>query len=70
MSVNFDDPESLGTGATPIHPAFMTDIADAYESAYTIMMNLEPHLDTEAGRFLCGVANRTVRCNNLVSQDL
>ncbi len=23
-----------------LHPAFMTDIADAYESAYTIMMNL------------------------------
>ena len=24
----------------PIHPDFMSDIADAYESAYTIMMNL------------------------------
>ena len=24
----------------PIHPDFMSDISDAYESAYTIMLNL------------------------------
>ena len=37
--INFDDPEHSHR-CNPIHPAFMTDIADAYESAYTIMMNL------------------------------
>ena len=38
-AINFDDPEHSHR-CNPIHPAFMTDIADAYESAYTIMMNL------------------------------
>ena len=37
--INFDDPERSHR-CNPIHPAFMTDIADAYESAYTIMLNL------------------------------
>ena len=37
--INFDDPEHSHR-CNPIHPNFMTDIADAYESAYTIMMNL------------------------------
>lgn len=37
--LNFDDPEHSHR-CNPIHPDFMTDIADAYESAYTIMMNL------------------------------
>ena len=37
--INFDDPEHSHR-CNAIHPDFMTDIADAYESAYTIMMNL------------------------------
>ena len=37
--INFDDPERSHR-CNPIHPDFMSDIADAYESAYTIMMNL------------------------------
>ena len=37
--INFDDPEHSHR-CNPIHPEFMSDIADAYESAYTIMMNL------------------------------
>lgn len=37
--INFDDPERSHR-CNPIHPAFMSDIADAYESAYTIMLNL------------------------------
>lgn len=37
--INFDDPEHSHR-CNPIHPDFMSDIADAYESAYTIMMNL------------------------------
>ena len=34
--INFDDPRRSHR-CNPIHPDFMTDIADAYESAYTIM---------------------------------
>jgi hypothetical protein len=37
--INFDDTEHSHR-CNPIHPDFMSDIADAYESAYTIMMNL------------------------------
>ena len=37
--INFGDPEHSHR-CNPIHPDFMSDIADAYESAYTIMMNL------------------------------
>ncbi|MBX9049617.1 TraM recognition domain-containing protein [Bacteroides thetaiotaomicron] len=37
--INFDDP-SRSHRCNPIHPDFMTDISDAYESAYTIMLNL------------------------------
>lgn len=37
--INFDDPERSHR-CNPIHPDFMSDIADAYESAYTIMLNL------------------------------
>lgn len=38
-AINFDDPERSHR-CNPLHPAFLTDIADAYESSYTIMMNL------------------------------
>jgi len=37
--INFDDP-LRSHRCNPIHPDFMTDIADAYESAYTIILNL------------------------------
>lgn len=37
--INFDDLERSHR-CNPINPAFMTDISDAYESAYTVMMNL------------------------------
>ena len=37
--INFDDP-SKSHRSNPLNPLFMTDIADAYESAYTIMLNL------------------------------
>lgn len=37
--INFDDPRRSHR-CNPITPAFMTDISDAYESAYTIMLNL------------------------------
>ena len=36
--INFDDPRKSHR-CNPINPAFMTDISDAYESAYTIMLN-------------------------------
>ena len=37
--INFDDPRRSHR-CNPIHPDFMSDISDAYESAYTIMLNL------------------------------
>ncbi len=37
--INFDDPRRSHR-CNPINPEFMTDISDAYESAYTIMLNL------------------------------
>lgn len=36
--INFDDP-SRSHRCNPINPSFMEDISDAYESAYTIMLN-------------------------------
>ncbi len=49
--INFDDPERSHR-CNPIHPAFMTDIADAYESAYTIMLNLNRSWVQKQGDFL------------------
>lgn len=37
--INFDDP-ARSHRCNPINPSFMSDISDAYESAYTIMLNL------------------------------
>ena len=37
--INFDDP-SRSHRCNPINPSFMDDISDAYETAYTIMLNL------------------------------
>jgi DNA-binding transcriptional regulator YbjK len=37
--INFDDP-TRSHRCNPINPSFMSDISDAYESAYTIMLNL------------------------------
>lgn len=37
--INFDDPRHSHR-CNPLSPAFLTDISDAYESAYTIMLNL------------------------------
>nr|WP_313385988.1 type IV secretory system conjugative DNA transfer family protein [Chishuiella sp.] len=37
--INFDDP-SKSHRCNPLNPDFMTDISDAYEAAYTIMLNL------------------------------
>ena len=37
--INFDDPRRSHR-CNPINPRFMADISDAYESAYTIMLNL------------------------------
>ncbi|RKT01808.1 conjugal transfer protein MobC [Chryseobacterium defluvii] len=37
--INFDDPRKSHR-CNPLNPAFMTDISDAYEAAYTIMLNL------------------------------
>ncbi len=37
--INFDDPRRSHR-CNPLNPEFMTDISDAYEAAYTIMLNL------------------------------
>lgn len=39
LVINFDNPKQSHR-CNPIDPDFMTDIADAYEAAYTIMLNL------------------------------
>jgi hypothetical protein len=48
--INFDDPERSHR-CNPISPEFMTDIADAYESAYTIMLNLNKTWIQKQGDF-------------------
>lgn len=48
--INFDDP-SRSHRCNPLNPAFMNDIADAYESAYTIMLNLNRTWVTKQGDF-------------------
>ena len=48
--INFDDPMKSHR-CNPINPAFMTDISDAYESAYTIMLNLNRSWIQKQGDF-------------------
>ena len=48
--INFDDPKKSHR-CNPINPAFMTDISDAYESAYTIMLNLNRSWIQKQGDF-------------------
>ena len=48
--INFDDPRRRHR-CNPINPAFMTDISDAYESAYTIMLNLNRSWIQKQGDF-------------------
>ncbi|MDR2913360.1 MAG: YWFCY domain-containing protein [Tannerella sp.] len=48
--INFDNPEKSHR-CNPIAPEFMTDISDAYESAYTIMLNLNKTWIQKQGDF-------------------
>ena len=48
--INFDGPRRSHR-CNPIHPDFMTDISDAYESAYTIMLNLNKTWVQKQGDF-------------------
>lgn len=48
--INFDDPRRSNR-CNPIAPEFMTDISDAYESAYTIMLNLNKTWIQKQGDF-------------------
>jgi hypothetical protein len=48
--INFDDPRRSHR-CNPINPEFMTDISDAYESAYTIMLNLNRSWIQKQGDF-------------------
>ena len=48
--INFDDPRRSHR-CNPINPKFMVDIGDAYESAYTIMLNLNKTWIQKQGDF-------------------
>lgn len=48
--INFDDPRRSHR-CNPINAKFMTDISDAYESAYTIMLNLNKTWIQKQGDF-------------------
>lgn len=48
--INFDDPRRSHR-CNPLNPTFMTDISDAYEAAYTIMLNLNKSWITKQGDF-------------------
>jgi hypothetical protein len=48
--INFDDPRRSHR-CNPINATFMTDISDAYESAYTIMLNLNKTWIQKQGDF-------------------
>ncbi len=48
--INFDDPRRSHR-CNPIHPDFMEDITDAYESTYTIMLNLNKSWVQKQGDF-------------------
>lgn len=48
--INFDDPRK-SLRCNPIDPRFMNDITDAYDSAYTIMLNLNKSWAQKQGDF-------------------
>ncbi|WP_267740314.1 conjugal transfer protein MobC [Myroides injenensis] len=48
--INFDDPRKSHR-CNPLNPEFMTDISDAYEAAYTIMLNLNKSWILKQGDF-------------------
>lgn len=48
--INFDDP-ARSHRCNPINPSFMEDISDAYESSYTIMLNLNKNWVQKQGDF-------------------
>ena len=48
--INFDDPK-ISHRCNPLNPNFMTDISDAYEAAYTIMLNLNRSWIQKQGDF-------------------
>ena len=48
--INFDDP-SRSHRCNPLNPKFMTDISDAYESSYSIMLNLNRSWAAKQGDF-------------------
>ncbi|ATR95057.1 conjugal transfer protein TraG [Porphyromonas gingivalis] len=49
--INFDDP-ARSHRCNPINPSFMEDISDAYESSFTIMLNLNKNWVQKQGDFL------------------
>ena len=48
----------------------MTDISDAYEASYTIMLNLNRTWIQKQGDFFCRVTHNLAGCHHLVLEDL
>lgn len=48
--INFDDPRRSHR-CNPLNPSFLSDIADAYESSYVIMLNLNRSWIQKQGDF-------------------
>ncbi len=67
--INFDDPRRSHR-CNPIHPDFMEDITDAYESAYTIMLNLNKTWVQKQGDFFVESPIILFASYYLVSQNL
>lgn len=44
----------------------MSDIADAYEASYTIMLNLNRSWIAKQGDFFCGKSHHPACCHHLV----
>lgn len=67
--INFDDPRRSHR-CNPIHPDFMSDISDAYESAYTIMLNLNKTWVQKQGDFFVESPIYPLCSHHLVPKNL
>ena len=67
--INFDDPHRSHR-CNPINPEFMTDISDAYEASYTIMLNLNKTWIEKQGGLLCRIPDYPASSYNLVFENI
>ena len=64
--INFDDPR-YSHRCNPLNPSFLSDIADAYESAYVIMLNLNKSWIQKQGDFFVESPDCAICGGDLVS---